>query len=722
MSKKIWIIIASIIGIAAVAAIVLIVVFSTKGTPNDKPVEDEQFRSILVEKVNGDVFVNRKDKDLKAYENMNLRSGDTISTNATSNTILKLDGDKFIYIGENSNINLYSSEKDSSKTIIRVNEGSIVTEVKNKLSDLEEFGVETPNSSMAIRGTIFSVKVIKEANQIKIGYKLFEGKIELSVIEKTETGINVGKFSVKPMEEINILSKDQGILEAQNLTDVLDKINNNDQTVITKSYETVEEYISETDKIELVEKELAKTDIEDILRNLPSNADSNSIRLVTVNAIFRLVVNGNVTNDSFMKYDSNESFECVLEALDNNRPVIGWLINGEEVDGENYYRYTVTKTSLIEPIYGEQFSDSGVTIRPTTYTNINVISYGETEEEATVLANGSDKNFSDASSVSLSYDSFDDPNGNIAFLGWYEIGSNDNYIFISREQEITYPVSHACVISPIFVAIQNMPTLTLDGVEGPITNDTLFSIDMNKKQSFKFTIDGMEYPLNASDLGLSYNNKFQPTYESYIEFDEDGRAKFLYQGDYNISWSFYSVSGNQNPIYTESITFSARDVYFTMTFTESLVDTYEGLSSLEGYYYSEMTYIGFLDENNNNISPTYFNNDVNSYENYDEYKITETTGDLNSISFDLTYDSTRFSAYVVDLNLDISNDTDGKDLIIYSSSSPEQGDYKYILLVDNTLTTENLTGKNVDEILMEYSDGSASSSMVKLIAFDSIPS
>ena len=124
------------------------------------------YRNIKIVELEGDATITRKEKEYDAYVNMSLRSNDNILVKEASSLILKLDSDKYLYVGEKSNIDLVSSNKDSSKTLIKVNEGSIVSEVKNKLSDFEEFGVETPNSTMAIRGTTFGISVTKSNDTI----------------------------------------------------------------------------------------------------------------------------------------------------------------------------------------------------------------------------------------------------------------------------------------------------------------------------------------------------------------------------------------------------------------------------------------------------------------------------------------------------------------------------------------------------------------------------
>ena len=112
------------------------------------------YRSIKVFSIEGNVTVNREDKDLTASKNMKLKNNDTVTVSSNSNTVLKLDSDKFIMAKENTTLKLEATgKKNNTKTRIHVSDGGVIVEVKQKLKENESFEIASSNSVMSIRGT-----------------------------------------------------------------------------------------------------------------------------------------------------------------------------------------------------------------------------------------------------------------------------------------------------------------------------------------------------------------------------------------------------------------------------------------------------------------------------------------------------------------------------------------------------------------------------------------
>ena len=141
-------------GIAVVAiAVFLILFFKKKG---------ETYRTILVLETKGDVTVQRDGGSITAYQDMRLRNGDGMSVPGSGLARLKLDEDKFVYLEENTTISLQAAGTAAdSRTIIYVEEGNMLTEIQQKLSDDSSYDVVTPNTTMAIRGTVTQTIVRK---------------------------------------------------------------------------------------------------------------------------------------------------------------------------------------------------------------------------------------------------------------------------------------------------------------------------------------------------------------------------------------------------------------------------------------------------------------------------------------------------------------------------------------------------------------------------------
>ena len=138
-----------------VAAVVLVLLLTGKG---------KAYRSIIVVEVEGKVSVSRDGNNYDAYPQMKLRSGDGLSVPAGGFARLKLDGDKYVYLEENTVISLQAAgTAANSKTIIYIEQGSMLTEIQKKLSSKSSYDVVTPNTTMAIRGTVTQTIVWKVA-------------------------------------------------------------------------------------------------------------------------------------------------------------------------------------------------------------------------------------------------------------------------------------------------------------------------------------------------------------------------------------------------------------------------------------------------------------------------------------------------------------------------------------------------------------------------------
>lgn len=154
----------------------------------------DAFRNISVLDAIGSVSVFRESvgDTLDAYSDMNLESGDDVKVGAASELDLRLDEDKYVYLNENTHIWLEADgDAQNSKTVIHMDEGTTLHKIDNKLGDNATYQVETPNATMAIRGTIMNVDVYADEEGIfRSNFSFPEGHGELQL--KTETGELVG--------------------------------------------------------------------------------------------------------------------------------------------------------------------------------------------------------------------------------------------------------------------------------------------------------------------------------------------------------------------------------------------------------------------------------------------------------------------------------------------------------------------------------------------------
>lgn len=186
-----------IIGLAVLAAGILLTIhFLTKKT--------DSYRSILIYQLEGKAEIEREGKGtIAAASNLYLESGDKVKLDPNSSMRLKLDDDKYIMVEENSilSIRAEGSDKDS-KTSITLEQGAVTNEIQNKLNGDSAYEVNSPNSIMAVRGTIFRAEgYIDDTGKQRTKISTFNGTVAFQPVapdgtKKEEILVEEGKESV----------------------------------------------------------------------------------------------------------------------------------------------------------------------------------------------------------------------------------------------------------------------------------------------------------------------------------------------------------------------------------------------------------------------------------------------------------------------------------------------------------------------------------------------
>ena len=200
LSLKAW------IGIGAGAATVIATVIAIV-VINSRP---EAYRTIMVYDLMGTAKVVRnEDKVIDAYNNMRLESKDNVTTDKESYMQLKLDNDKYVLLEPETEISLKAtgSEKDS-KTSIYLKKGAIVNDLENELSSSSEYKIETPNSTIAVRGTTFRVEVkIDENGETYTVVSVYEGTVVCNLIYP-DGSVDTRDVEIKGGQGVQILGTD----------------------------------------------------------------------------------------------------------------------------------------------------------------------------------------------------------------------------------------------------------------------------------------------------------------------------------------------------------------------------------------------------------------------------------------------------------------------------------------------------------------------------------
>lgn len=123
------------------------------------------YRLIQVYEVNGSAVIEREDVgSMEAYENLNLKSQDLTRVMEDSTVRLKMDEDKYMLAEAESVFRIFATgTSENSRTDLKLEQGAITMEIQNKLSDGSSYQVTTPNSVMAVRGTVFRAALEEDA-------------------------------------------------------------------------------------------------------------------------------------------------------------------------------------------------------------------------------------------------------------------------------------------------------------------------------------------------------------------------------------------------------------------------------------------------------------------------------------------------------------------------------------------------------------------------------
>lgn len=171
--KKIIISICAAVAVIAAAVIVLLVN------------KEEAFRSILVYEVEGTAVIERESVgSMNAAENLYLESGDRVSIGQDSSMRMKLDDDKYVMAEADTIFSIEAKGTDvNSKTKICLEQGAITNEIQNPLSKDSQYETSTPNSVMAVRGTIYRAEIFTDENgNQNTKMCCFQGKVETKPI------------------------------------------------------------------------------------------------------------------------------------------------------------------------------------------------------------------------------------------------------------------------------------------------------------------------------------------------------------------------------------------------------------------------------------------------------------------------------------------------------------------------------------------------------------
>lgn len=179
----------SVVKLLRTLALVLVVVFALQLLPCSAHADGG--REITLLELSGSCRVERGGDALEAAEGMALFSGDTLVTDEGGSLRLRIDGDKFLYLGADTRVRIIAEgTAESSKTVVFVESGSVMTEVTQKLSEESSFDVVTSNTTMSIRGTKTLTEVIEDvvSDAVQTSNAVLEGHVRIKAVKVKADG------------------------------------------------------------------------------------------------------------------------------------------------------------------------------------------------------------------------------------------------------------------------------------------------------------------------------------------------------------------------------------------------------------------------------------------------------------------------------------------------------------------------------------------------------
>ena len=141
------------------------------------------YRTISVEALNGLTSIVNDNKTTEAYVGLHLKSGDDVTVSQTGDLTLAMDEDKHVYAEPGTHFFVEAAGTlASTRTNVRMDKGSNLFRIDDPLEEDEFFNVDTPNSTMSVRGTVFRVTCSEDSGIFYTKIEVFEGEVYVEAL------------------------------------------------------------------------------------------------------------------------------------------------------------------------------------------------------------------------------------------------------------------------------------------------------------------------------------------------------------------------------------------------------------------------------------------------------------------------------------------------------------------------------------------------------------
>ena len=282
-------IIAGAVTLAVIAGVVVLIVLLNTG-----------YRNIRVADLTGTSRVTSLLSVSDAFKGQNLKSGESVEVFEKSTLTLALDSDKHVVASELTKFSLeaFGAAGKDSRTVIHLEKGSISNQIDNKLLPSESYVVESPNASMSVRGTIFTVNVFFD----NAGLCHTVVEVEQGVVEFVEKGTGNDK-----LKTLNAGDKAEVVSNVENNEN--SSVNSGGNTGGNVSYSPVSDFEYRNSSLGGIE--ILKYIGKEKIVNVPAEIDGKKVDKIGNGAFMRSGVTSVTIPDGVTEMGSNVFYSCI---------------------------------------------------------------------------------------------------------------------------------------------------------------------------------------------------------------------------------------------------------------------------------------------------------------------------------------------------------------------------------------------------------------------------
>lgn len=121
-------------------------------------------RIVSVLEHEGETSLSRQNKRFDIFDGLRIENGDTVYTGERGSVTMSVDENKFVRLGESSQATFEEivGGKSEQITVIHLETGTLVNDIREKLTNNSSYEISTPNATVSVRGTYFVVYVGEE--------------------------------------------------------------------------------------------------------------------------------------------------------------------------------------------------------------------------------------------------------------------------------------------------------------------------------------------------------------------------------------------------------------------------------------------------------------------------------------------------------------------------------------------------------------------------------